>query len=600
MNPIFRQAIANIESRGSGGYGALGPFTKKGDRAYGRYQVMGDNLPSWTKEALGRQLTPDEFLADSQAQDKVFDHFFGKSVEKYGNPLDAASVWFTGRPVSAGKSSADILGTTGNEYVNKFSSEMQGLQGAEQAQGKAQPMMMQPQRPRNFLEMLGLQKQQAGAQGETGQKFYQRPAFQDTMGQLASSLNSMRLNPDAGLDARMAKRQAANKQNQVNNQTAQYLAGKGREDLARAIAIGSMTGQEAMQALQQEKIATTAFDRSLQRDQAGYDNSTALTRLRAGLSLQGQKTMAELNDKIGDGNAEVKAKQSEDLLRLKFELQALADTELTAAQKADVEAALARIEIQQGQLEVTRASEARLNTASEANNAQTAAETKGREIQNQVDQITLDDLTNPPDDPASDVTFDSFDIKQAAAGDIGGVIKGLGNKVAGAFGTGPVSPAQTAAVKQMNTINNVLRGPLAKELSSMGGKYALQLAEDILPKRGDNDFEMAGKIKNLVTQTLPAAEAAARAVLADKGSTKTERTRANGVLAKVPAIKKALEASLAGSGYSEQTSQAQQDADAYLSGKLPAGVTPEDAAIAGATAPTQSSIGAADDLIDEE
>lgn len=257
MNPLFRQAIANIESRGSGGYSALGPLTKKGDRAYGRYQVMGDNLPSWTKEALGRQLTPDEFLADSQAQDKVFDHFFGKSLEKYGNPLDAASVWFTGRPVSAGKSSADILGTTGNEYVNKFSSEIQGLQGAQQAQRKAQPMMMQPQRPRNFLEMLGLQKQQAGAQGETGQKFYQRPAFQDTMGQLASSLNSMRLNPDAGLDARMAKRQAANKQNQVNNQTAQYLANQGREDLARAIAIGSMTGQEAMQAARQQEMAET-------------------------------------------------------------------------------------------------------------------------------------------------------------------------------------------------------------------------------------------------------------------------------------------------------------------------------------------------------
>ena len=594
MNPLFRQAIANIESRGSGGYGALGPFTKKGDRAYGRYQVMGDNLPSWTKEALGRQLTPDEFLADSQAQDKVFDHFFGKSVEKYGNPLDAASVWFTGRPVSAGKSSADILGTTGNEYVNKFSSEMQGLQGAQQAQRKAQPMMMQPQRPRNFLEMLGLQKQQAGAQGETGQKFYQRPAFQDTMGQLASSLNSMRLNPDAGLDARMAKRQAANKQSQVNNQTAQYLAGKGREDLARAIAIGSMTGQEAMQALQQEKIATTAFDRSMTRDQAGYDNSTALTRLRAGLSLQGQKTMAELNDKIGDGNAEVKAKQSEDLLRLKFELQALADTELTAAQQADVDAALARIEIQQGQLQVAKDQEARLALSSTSSDALTDEETRELRLQN---DATENEQNNPQDDVASDITFDSFDIKQAAAGDIGGVFKGIGNKVAGALGTGPVSPAQTAAVKQMDTINQVLRGPLAKELSSMGGKYALQLAEDILPKRGDNDFEMAEKIKNLVTQTLPAAEAAARAVLADTGSTKTERTRANGVLAKVPAITKALEASLAGSGYGEQTSQAQQDADAYLSGKLPAGVTPEDAAIANATAP--SKIGLADDLIDE-
>ncbi len=600
MNPIFRQAIANIESRGSGGYGALGPFTKKGDRAYGRYQVMGDNLPSWTKEALGRQLSPDEFLADSQAQDKVFDHFFGKSVEKYGNPLDAASVWFTGRPVSAGKSSTDILGTTGNEYVNKFSSEMQGLQGAQQAQGKAQPMMMQPQRPRNFLEMLGLQKQQAGAQGETGQKFYQRPAFQDTMGQLASSLNSMRLNPDAGLDARMAKRQAANKQNQVNNQTAQYLAGKGREDLARAIAIGSMTGQEAMQALQQEKIATTAFDRSLQRDQQSQEASKDLATLQADLSLKGRQSMALLNDEIGDLNAEDALMRSVELKELEAELSYLAGQKLTAKQKADVEAALARIEIQQGQLEVAQgnlavneASEARLNTASEASNAKIAAETEALTIAN-------DDLTNPQDDVASDVTFDSFDIKQAAAGDIGGVFKGLGNKVAGALGTGPVSPAQTAAVKQMDTINQVLRGPLAKELSSMGGKYALQLAEDILPKRGDNDFEMAEKIKNLVTQTLPAAEAAARAVLADKGSTKTERTRANGVLAKVPAITKALEASLAGSGYSEQTSQAQQDADAYLSGKLPAGVTPEDAAIAGATAPTQSSIGAADDLIDEE
>ncbi len=594
MNPLFRQAIANIESRGSGGYSALGPLTKKGDRAYGRYQVMGDNLPSWTKEALGRQLTPDEFLADSQAQDKVFDHFFGKSVEKYGNPLDAASVWFTGRPVSAGKSSADILGTTGNEYVNKFSSEIRGLQGAQQAQRKAQPMMMQPQRPRNFLEMLGLQKQQAGAQGETGQKFYQRPAFQDTMGQLASSLNSMRLNPDAGLDARMAKRQAANKQNQVNNQTAQYLAGQGREDLARAIATGSMTGQEAMQALQQEKIATTLFDRNMKRDQAGYDNSTALTRLRAGLSLQGQKTMAELNDKIGDGNAEVRAKQSEGLVRLKFELQALADTKLTAAQEADVNAALKRIEIQQDQLKVAQDQEARLGKASDASNALTEAQTEGQKIENQADQIELDELKNPPDDPASDITFDSFNIKQAAAGDIGGAFKGFFNTGAGMLGTGPVSPAQTGAIRQMNTINQAIRGPLSKQLSSLGSKFALDLTGEVLPSKFDSDFVMAGKIENLVTQTLPAALSAAKTILQDKkGNTKTAVTSAQSIEATVPAIIEALKKTLAGSGFGEQTSQAQSNADAVVSG---AGVTPEDAAVANATTP--SSIGAADDLID--
>jgi hypothetical protein len=595
----YAQAIRNLESRGSGGYSALGPLTKKGDRAYGAYQVMGDNIPSWTKDVIGQALTPDQFLANRDVQDAVFRAQFGKNVEKYGNPYDAASVWFTGRPMgSASGASADILGTTGNKYVNNFRKELGvPMPSAPANKGATQMLPMMPkQEPKSFLQMLGLQKQIEGAQGEDGQKFYQRDTTKNNALNLASALNSLRLNPDAGLDARVAATQGQRKQAATNNATAKFLEAQGRTDLANAILSGAMTGQEAYQALRQEKIATTAFDRNMKRDQAGYDNSTALTRLRAGLSLQGQKTMAELNDKIGDGNAEVKAKQSEDLLRLKFELQALADTELTAAQQADVDAALKRIEIQQGMLEVSQASEARLNTASEVNNEQTKAETEALQIGNEGDQMALDALKNPPDDVASDITFDSFDIKQAAAGDIGGVFKGIGNKVAGALGTGPVSPAQTAAVKQMDTINQVLRGPLAKELSSMGGKYALQLAEDILPKRGDNDFEMAEKIKNLVTQTLPAAEAAARAVLADTGSTKTERTRANGVLAKVPAITKALEASLAGSGYGEQTSQAQQEADAYLSGQLPAGVTPEDAAVANATAP--SSIGAADDLID--
>lgn len=597
MNPLFRQAIANIESRGSGGYSALGPLTKKGDRAYGRYQVMGDNLPSWTKEALGRQLSPDEFLADSQAQDKVFDHFFGKSVEQYGNPLDAASVWFTGRPVSAGKSSADILGTTGNEYVNKFSSEMQGLQGAQQAQGKAQPMMMQPQRPRNFLEMLGLQKQQAGAQGETGQKFYQRPAFQDTMGQLASSLNSMRLNPDAGLDARMAKRQAANKQNQVNNQTAQYLAGQGREDLARAIAIGSMTGQEAMQALQQEKIATTAFGRSLQRDRQSQDATKDLATLQADLSLKGRQSMALLNDEIGDLNAEDAQMRSIELKELEAELNYLAGQKLTAKQKADVEAALARIEIQQGQLEVSQASEARLNTASEASNALTNAQTDGQKIENEGDQIALDELKNPtatePED--QEYFYKSFDIDAAAAGDI----RGVGNLALGGVErlTGfDLTPAQTEAQTRMAVLTNGIRGLLSRDLSSRGSKYTQELLDQILPKGLDKNSKARSKVRNLVEQVLPEKiQSAENIVRRDKGGEKVNQNNldnARRVLAEAPAILEALKNSLGGVG---ENTQAQQDADAVLSG---AGVSAEDAAIAGATAPTQSSIGAADDLID--
>lgn len=128
-NALYRQAIANIESRGSGGYSALGPMTN-GDRAYGAYQVMGANIPSWTKGALGKSLTPQQFIADPRAQDNVFDHYFGKSVAKYGNPQDAASVWFTGRPLSRGAGASDVLGTTGSSYVGKFNGELERLSGA--------------------------------------------------------------------------------------------------------------------------------------------------------------------------------------------------------------------------------------------------------------------------------------------------------------------------------------------------------------------------------------------------------------------------------------------------------------------------------------
>ena len=262
LTPIERyaQAIRNLESRGSGGYSALGPLTKKGDRAYGAYQVMGDNIPSWTKDVIGQALTPDQFLADRDVQDAVFRAQFGKNVEKYGNPYDAASVWFTGRPMgSASGASADILGTTGNKYVNNFRKELGApMPSAPVNIGATQMLPMMPkQEPKSFLQMLGLQKQIEGAQGEDGQKFYQRDTTKNNALNLASALNSLRLNPDAGLDARVAATQAQRKQAATNNATAQYLKANGFEDLAKAVLSGSMTGQQAYEAARQQKLAQT-------------------------------------------------------------------------------------------------------------------------------------------------------------------------------------------------------------------------------------------------------------------------------------------------------------------------------------------------------
>ncbi len=118
----YGAAIRGIESGGN--YSALGPVLSSGDRAYGAYQVMGANIPSWTKGALGSSLSPSQFLASQSAQDAVFNKYFGQSLSKFGNPQDAASVWFTGRPLAQGAGASDIFGTTGSSYVDKFNTSL--------------------------------------------------------------------------------------------------------------------------------------------------------------------------------------------------------------------------------------------------------------------------------------------------------------------------------------------------------------------------------------------------------------------------------------------------------------------------------------------
>jgi len=124
----YANAIKQIES--SGRYHIMGPATKSGDRAYGAYQVMGANIPSWTKAATGQSLTPQQFLASPEAQDAVFNYHFGNAVKKYGSPEDAASVWFSGRPMAAAGNAADITGTTVPQYVQNFRNALGRVQTA--------------------------------------------------------------------------------------------------------------------------------------------------------------------------------------------------------------------------------------------------------------------------------------------------------------------------------------------------------------------------------------------------------------------------------------------------------------------------------------
>jgi len=114
------KGLSHVESGGK--YDALGQISPTtGDRAYGKYQAMGQYIPGWSKQYLGRELTPEQYLADPKAQEDMMRARATELYEKYGNADDVASVHFTGRPVAeAGLDVTDYTGTSNASYLQKF------------------------------------------------------------------------------------------------------------------------------------------------------------------------------------------------------------------------------------------------------------------------------------------------------------------------------------------------------------------------------------------------------------------------------------------------------------------------------------------------
>ncbi|WP_367575278.1 hypothetical protein [Streptomyces griseoaurantiacus] len=84
--------------------------------AVGAYQVMKANVPSWTREALGKAMTWQEFRDSPKAQDAVARYKLGGYLSKYGAE-GAAAMWFSGQPNPNSKASDG--GNTVRQYVDK-------------------------------------------------------------------------------------------------------------------------------------------------------------------------------------------------------------------------------------------------------------------------------------------------------------------------------------------------------------------------------------------------------------------------------------------------------------------------------------------------
>ncbi len=104
------------------GYQSVGRVTEKGDVALGKYQVMRSNVAGWTREALGKSLTPQQFINSPSAQDAVFEHRFGGYLRKYG-PDGAARAWYAGEGGMNNLGATDVnRKITVGGYGRKFSS----------------------------------------------------------------------------------------------------------------------------------------------------------------------------------------------------------------------------------------------------------------------------------------------------------------------------------------------------------------------------------------------------------------------------------------------------------------------------------------------
>lgn len=124
-------AIGQIESGNN--YQARGPVVQKGaykgQRAIGKYQVMEGNIGPWSREVLGFEITTEEFLSNPRYQDMIAGAKLAQAKAKFGSWDDAASVWFSGRPMAKAGNASDGYNTV-PQYVTKFRQAWGGTQYA--------------------------------------------------------------------------------------------------------------------------------------------------------------------------------------------------------------------------------------------------------------------------------------------------------------------------------------------------------------------------------------------------------------------------------------------------------------------------------------
>ena len=142
-----------------------------------------------------------------------------------------------------------------SDTMRVLGKQPKGLLATAQATDDTESKMIPEEKPKGLLGSLGIQKMVEGAEGEAGQRFFQRDTFKDTAAQMAPLLAAMGSSPalqkaTAGIAAQRTEAKARNK-------TAEFLE-KISPDAAELLRGGYLSASDALKISNDTRMQASA------------------------------------------------------------------------------------------------------------------------------------------------------------------------------------------------------------------------------------------------------------------------------------------------------------------------------------------------------
>ena len=158
------------------------------------YPVRGVRTRAENKRGVANTIHAEPFFNDDEAMQRAVQENPAEFAELYRSAFGGLDNARLIAPHGVGKDRGASSAFFGDEtsYGELMANSLLGQapQPTTSTQGAA-PMMQQKEKPRGLLGSLGIQKMEEGAEGETGQRFYQRDSFKDTAAILAQGFGRM-------------------------------------------------------------------------------------------------------------------------------------------------------------------------------------------------------------------------------------------------------------------------------------------------------------------------------------------------------------------------------------------------------------------------